>query len=381
MSHFRLTHCSYGMGYKRGLRAPSMRLLLFILLGQLCLTPVEPIPYRTRQPRRPHTRQPRRPHTRQQRRRTPEAAKVQDYFDPYKVLGVDDEATDRQVKRAFRQLSIKWHPDKNQGNTEATRQFQEIYKAYEILSNGDKKMLFDMGGMDLVNKPIKKGKDFHLQIKVELEDMYNGGEYSAKMTRRVICRHCGKYGKNRHMNKCKRCTVRCPNTVKMVPRRVARDVVIQQQREVPSTEKCKHEPKTLTAVIEKGMPHNEKITFARAAEQKLGFIPGDVVMVIKQKKHRRFERRGNDLYHQMTISLKQALTGYQTTLPHLDEHVVEIDTAGSIVRDGEVRTFTGEGMPVHGTPSEAGNLHVTFVVEFPKRLDNNQLVQLKKLLP
>lgn len=347
-----------------------MQLLLFVLLGQLCLTPVEPNPYRQRpyrqrQQRRPHTRQQRRPHTRHQRRPKPEAAKVKDYFDPYKVLGIDDEATDRQVKRAFRQLSIKWHPDKNRGNQEATVQFQEIYKAYEILSNSDKKALFDMGGMDLVNKPIKKGKDFYVQIEVELEDMYSGSEYSAKMTRRVICRHCGKYGKNRHLNKCKRCTVRCPNIAK----------------KVPSTEKCKNEHKTLTAVIEKGMPHNEKITFQRAAEQKLGFIPGDVVMVIKQKKHRRFERRGNDLYHQMTISLKQALTGYQTTLPHLDTHVVDIDTAGSIVSDGEVRTFPGEGMPVHGTPSESGNLHVAFVVDFPKRLDNNQLVQLKKLLP
>ena len=350
-----------------------MQLLLFVLLGQMCLTPVKPSQYRPRQQRRPHTRQQRRP--------KPEVAKVKDYFDPYKVLGIDDEATDRQVKRAFRVLSIKWHPDKNRGNNEATLQFQEIYKAYEILSNSDKRALFDMGGMDLVTNPTKKGQDFHVHIEVELEDMYKGSEYSAKMTRRVICRHCGKYGKKRHSKKCRRCTVRCPNTVKMVPRRVARGVVIQQQREVPSTEKCKNEPKTLTAVIEKGMPHNEKITFARAAEQKLGFIPGDVVVVIKQKKHRRFERRGNDLYHQMTISLKQALTGYQTTLPHLDEHVVEIDTAGSIVRDGEVRTFTGEGMPVHGTPSEAGNLHVTFVVEFPQKLDNNQLVQLKKLLP
>lgn len=374
------------MGYKRGLHAPRMQLLLVVLLGLLCLTPVEPNPYRQRpyrqrQQRRPHTRQQRRPHTRHQRRPKPEADRVKDYFDPYKVLGIDDEATDRQVKRAFRQLSIKWHPDKNKGNKEATVQFQEIYKAYEILSNSDKKALFDMGGMDLVNKPIKKGKDFYVQIEVELEDMYSGSEYSAKMTRRVICRHCGKYGKKRHSNKCKRCTVRCPNIVKMVPRQMARGRVIQQPREVPATEKCKNEARTLTAVIEKGMPHNEKIIFERAAEQKMGFIPGDVVMVVKQKKHRRFERRGNDLYHQMTISLKQALTGYQTTLPHLDTHVVEIDTAGSIVRDGEVRTFTGEGMPVHGTPSESGHLHVAFVVDFPKSLDNNQLIQLKKLLP
>jgi DnaJ-class molecular chaperone len=370
-----------------------MNSILFLLvLGLLSLTNVE------------SRRQQRRQQSRQQQQAV---AKVKDDFDPYEVLGIDDEATDRQIKKAFRKLSVKWHPDKNRGNEEAKLKFQEISKAYEILSDGDKKALFDAGGMELVEegsreapqdpfaaffgggrqqqggkrRSSKKGKDFHMQMEVDLEDMYNGGEKAAQITRRVICRHCGKNGKKRHTEKCKACTTRCPNEVKMVQRQMAPGFVIQQQEEVPSTEKCKNEPKTLTAVIEKGMPHDEKITFERASEQKPGFIPGDVIMVIKQKKHRRFERRGNDLYHKITIPLKQALTGYQTTIPHLDKHVVEIDTEGSIVRYGEVRTFEGEGMPIHGTPSEYGNLHVEFIVDFPRRLNENQIDLLKKLLP
>merc|ERR1740130_811264 len=172
--------------------------------------------------------------------------------------------------------------------------------------------------------------------------MYNGGERSAQITRRVICRHCGKNGKKRHLERCKSCTARCPNEVKMVQRQMAPGFVIQQQEEVPSTEKWKNEPKTLTATIEKGAPDQTQITFERASEQRQGFIPGDVIMILKTKRHNR----------------------YETTIQHLDEHVVDINTFGSIVRYGETRTFKGKGMPLHNTPSEYGNLHVEFIVDF-----------------
>ena len=61
---------------------------------------------------------------------------------------MDDEATEREIKRAYRKLSMKWHPDKNKGNADAVAKFQTITKAYEILSDGDKKALYDAGGME-----------------------------------------------------------------------------------------------------------------------------------------------------------------------------------------------------------------------------------------
>ena len=150
---------------------------------------------------------------RQQRRRqrqqqqAPPPAKIKDDFDPYETLGVDDEATDREIKRAYRKLSMKWHPDKNKGNADAVAKFQTITKAYEILSDGDKKALFDAGGMELVEegsreqpqdpfaaffgggrqrqqggkrRSSKKGKDFQMSMDVSLEDMYNGGGRAAR---------------------------------------------------------------------------------------------------------------------------------------------------------------------------------------------------------
>ena len=83
----------------------------------------------------------------------------------------------------------------------------------------------------------------------------------------------------------------------------------------------------------------------------------------------------------MTISLKDALTGFSTSIPHLDGHVVDIDTHGSIIRYGEVRTYKDEGMPVHNFPSQFGNLLVEFIVDFPRQLTENQIQQLKSVLP
>ncbi len=341
----------------------------------------------------------------QRRQQAPPPAKVKDDFDPYAVLGVDDEATDRQIKRAYRKLSMKYHPDKNKGNAEATEKFQEVAKAYEILSDGDKKALYDAGGMELVEegsreqpqdpfaaffgggrqqqggkrRSAKKGKDFQMKMDVDLEDLYNGGERSAQITRRVICRGCGKNGKKRHLDRCKECTTKCPNEVKMVQRQMAPGFMIQQQEEVPSTEKCKNEPKTLTATIERGAPDGERITFERASEQRPGFIPGDVIMVLKQRPHARFERRGDDLYHKMHISLKQALTGFTTQIKHLDGHMVDIESPG-VTQYGEVRTYEGEGMPVHNFPSQFGKLHVEFVMRFPRSFTEAQKEQLRGIL-
>ena len=166
----------------------------------------------------------------------------------------------------------------------------------------------------------------------------------------------------------------------MVQRQMAPGFVIQQQEEVPSKEKCKNEPKKLTATIERGVAHGEQITFERASEQRPGFIPGDVIMILKQKPHSRFQRRGDDLYHKMTISLKQALTGFKTTLQHLDGHVVDIESKG-VTRFGQVRKYEGEGMPVHNFPSQFGDLHVEFEVRFPRSFTKEQAEELRRILP
>lgn len=165
--------------------------------------------------------------------------KVEDDIDLYQALGLTDEATDKEIKRAYRKLSIKYHPDKNPGNAEAQVKFNQVRDAYEVLSNEDKKIMYDDGGMQAVKDMEKEeagggggqdpfsmmfggggggggrgrnskkvesdcamtcclpanlfshqGQDAQVEFAVSLEDMYNGGTSVAKIARRVVCKGC-----------------------------------------------------------------------------------------------------------------------------------------------------------------------------------------------
>jgi DnaJ-class molecular chaperone len=325
--------------------------------------------------------------------------------DLYDVLGLDEDATDAQIKRAYRKLSIKYHPDKNPGDAAAARKFNSIREANEILGDPDKRILYDTGGLEAVKEAIKedqqnaggqmmdpfaaffgggqqrggnqndgakrlkakRGPNFEAQLEVSLEDSYNGGSVNTNINRRVVCRNC----RNKNTGKCASCG-RCPNEVKMVQMQMAPGFVVNQQQEVPSKEKCKEETTTLKAVIEKGMNDGASITFERMSEQKPGMIPGDVVFKVKVKRHPRFQRRGNDLHMEMTISLGEALLGFEKKIVHLDGREVTIKEKG-VTGPYDTKRIPQEGMPHHDVPSQKGDLFVKMKVNFPRQMTAEQI--------
>lgn len=319
--------------------------------------------------------------------------------DLYEVLGVDSEASQKQIKKAYRKLSLKYHPDKNDGDEEAARKFQEVSHAYEILSDEDKKLLYDSGGEEAVEKHVQaesgggpaspfdmffgggqrrnanRGPDAKVEVDVSLEDMYNGGEVSRRISRLRVCPGCADKPRS---EKCRKCG-RCPNEVKMVQRQMAPGFNIQTQQEVPSKEKCKDEAKTLTAVLERGMANGEEIVFERESEMRPGMIPGNVIFVLRQRSHNTFTRDGDDLHTTMVISLKEALTGFKKAIKQLDGREVVVESDG-VTKPFEVRRIKGEGMPVHNFPSQTGDMHVKFEIKFPKTLSSEQVATLKELL-
>ena len=222
--------------------------------------------------------------------------------------------------------------------------FKKIAKSYEILSDPEMKMMYDMGGMEGVKeyakeeaggggggggmmdmffgggggqrRNSKKGQDFKHQFDVTLEDMYNGNDVSFKIKRRVVCRGCRKKSEDpERQARCDSCG-KCPNEIRMKQVEVQRGMFAQQQEEVKSKEKCTEEDTELTLLIEKGTPPGHEQTFVMMSEQKPGQIPGDVIVAIQQKKHPQFRRDGNDLHVVQEISLKQALLGFSTVLDH-----------------------------------------------------------------
>jgi DnaJ homolog subfamily B member 11 len=313
------------------------------------------------------------------------------------VLGIPEDAEPPAIKRAYRKLSLKYHPDKNQGNEEAAARFAQINEAYDILSNDEKRHLYDTGGIEAVReeeapqaaspfdmlfgrqpgekrRSAKKGNDARLEVEVSLEDLYNGGEVSANIKRNIVCRGC----KGKSSGKCGQCD-RCPNEVRIVQRQVGPGMVMQMHEEVPSEHRCKMESKMLTAVIEKGMNGGAEITFERESEQRPGMIPGDVIFRIRQRDHPQFRREGDNLHYSMTISLKEALTGFRRSIRHLDGHLVEV-ASDDVTSPGQVVRKQGEGMPVHHVPSQFGDMFVTFTIDFPPSLSEAQKDQINRIL-
>lgn len=327
------------------------------------------------------------------------AADDDDEEDLYAILGVDPDAEMGQIKKAFRRMSRKYHPDKTRGDPSAADMFEKVRNAYEVVGDEDKRILYDTGGIEAVReaekedasggqavdpfsmlfgggqqqqgRKAKKGPDAHVELSVSLEDMYNGGSVEAAISRRIVCRGCKNGGKGRNREKCRKCG-RCPNEVRTVMRSMGPGFQVQQQEEVPSKHRCRDESTTLKAVIEKGMDSGAEIKFERMSEQRPGQIPGDIIVVVRQKPHDRFRRDGNDLHVEMDITLREALLGFRKSITHLDGHEVVIDTGSQITRPFQVRRYEDEGMPHHEVPSNFGAMHVKFNVVFPPSLTEEQ---------
>ena len=191
--------------------------------------------------------------------------------DLYERLGVEAEATTKEIKTAYRKMSVIHHPDKNGGGEVAIVKFREITEAYEILSDPEKRVLYDHTGIAAARKGLeqqqeqggspfdmffgggggrqesKRGRNMEIELPVTLEDLYVGNEKSATVKRRIVCKNCKT---KMHTPRCRECGA-CPKEKKMVHRRAGPGMIVQQEVMVESKEKCKREEKTLSATIEK----------------------------------------------------------------------------------------------------------------------------------
>ncbi|KAG5149266.1 hypothetical protein JHK82_016147 [Glycine max] len=126
----------------------------------------------------------------------------------------------------------------------------------------------------------------------------------------------------------------------------------------------------ITVDIKKGIQDGQEVLFFEDGEPIIDGESGDLRFRIRTAAHDLFRREGNDLHTTVTITLVQALVGFEKTVKHLDEHLVDIRTKG-ITNPKQVTKFKGEGMPVHMS-TKKGDLYVTFEVLFPNSLTEEQ---------
>lgn len=328
--------------------------------------------------------------------------------DYYAILGVAQDATDKQIKGAYRKMSLKWHPDKNPGDDAAKAKFQDVAEAYEVLSDSEKRQVYDIHGEEGLkkhaqaeNQPaspfdaffgggggqrggMKRGQDTKVDLTVSLEDIYNGAERSANLNRKILCPKCrGTGAKDGEKDNCKTCKGAGHRTViqQMGPMQIQQQVQCDKcsGRGWKAKTKCPNcngkmlvqDAKELKIDIEKGVKENHEVVFKGMGEQSPDIMPGNVVFKVKSSKHDTFVRKGNNLHLKMEIDVKSALLGFTTEVKHLDGHVVKLNIK-SITKPGEVKVIKGEGMPHHNFPTDFGDLHIEFKIKFPAQLTDQQ---------
>ncbi|KAG5475477.1 hypothetical protein LSCM1_03597 [Leishmania martiniquensis] len=339
----------------------------------------------------------------------------------YDALGVSPNASEDEIKRAYRKLALKYHPDKNT-DPGAQEKFKEVSVAYECLSDPEKRKRYDQFGKDAVEmqsggvdpsdifasffggggrpRGEPKPKDIVHELPVPLEAFYCGKTIKLAITRDRLCTQCSGTGSKVAgvSATCKDCGGR---GVRMMTRQLQPGFIQQIQTACPvckgkgtnlrEEDKCiscrgqqiLKDKKVFEVVVEKGMHRGDSVTFSGEGDQIPGVkLSGDIIIILDQKPHATFVRKGNHLLMEHTISLAEALTGFSLNVTQLDGRELAISsTAGSVIDPASMYSVSREGMPVpHTGGMERGDLIIRFRVLFPKTLKQAAAPELRKML-
>ncbi|XP_017771024.1 PREDICTED: dnaJ protein homolog 1 [Nicrophorus vespilloides] len=341
--------------------------------------------------------------------------------DYYKVLGLTKSATDEEIKKAYRKLALKFHPDKNK-TAGAEEKFKEVAEAYEVLSDKKKRDIYDAHGEEGLKGGIPGGTGmgpnnfrytFHGDPRATFAQFFGnttpfdtffsnsrmfgfgddddmdtdpfglniGGPARGSGAFRS---HSFNFHSNPNRNKDKLqdppiehdlyvnledITNGC--TKKM---RISRKVLQPDNT-------TRKEDKLLTINVKPGWKAGTKITFQREGDQCRNKIPADIVFIIRDKPHPHFKREGSDIRYTAKVTLKQALCGCTIEIPTMVGTKVPIDFTNEIIKPNMVKRFTGFGLPIPKEPSHKGDLIVNFDIKFPERLSTSAKDILYDTLP
>lgn len=362
-------------------------------------------------------------------------------IDLYDILKIDKSATKAEIKKAYHKAALANHPDKvaPEQREEAETRFKAASQAYEILSDEQKRDLYDQhgmaafeggaggpGGMGVNMEDIlgglfgmnmggmggrggsqrpRRSPDENQRYEVSLEDLYKGKTVKFSSTKNVICSKCTGTGAKEGVSP-KECATCKGQGVRQVVQQVGPGMLTQRLVECSACEgtgkvvnpkdkckKCKgkrttEEKKQLELYIPRGAKEGDRIVLEGEADQIPGAEQtGDIVFHLVEQPHDVFNRAGPDLQATLDITLAEALTGFsRTVIKHLDGRGIQLTAPrhpGEVLRPGQVIKIPGEGMPYKKSDAK-GDLYLIVDIQFPEDgflSDPEQVEQLKKILP
>lgn len=344
--------------------------------------------------------------------------------DYYEVLGVSKSATAAEMKKAYRKLALKYHPDKNPGDSEAEEKFKEAAEAYDVLSNDEKRQRYDQfghagmggaagggfggGGMNMEDifshfgdifggqNPFdsffggggggrrtrtRVGTNIRIKLKLTLEEVTNGSEKKIKYKKKRVaegtsfetCGTCGGRGQvtrvtNTFLGQMQTATT-CPNCQ-------GSGQTIGNRPAGADNQGMISEEVTTTINIPAGVEEGMQLSVSGKGNEVAGGVAGDLIVLIEEKPHESLRREGNNIIHELYVSFPQAALGDKIEVPTVNGAVRIKLPAGT--QAGKIMRLKGKGIPeINGYGTGDQLIHVN--VWTPQKLSNEEKEMLKKM--
>jgi DnaJ-class molecular chaperone len=332
-------------------------------------------------------------------------------------LSIPKTATDDEIKKAYRKLALKYHPDKNKA-ANAEEQFKLVAEAYEVLSDKKKRELYDQYGEEGLKGNTGGGGHgggghgnsyhytFHGDPRATFQQFFGTSDPFASffnmgglggnlfddddnengtfinfggpgLGMHGMGRRTQSFNVHGSQNKPREYQQQDSAvehdlyvTLEDIDKGCTKKMKISRNVIAPDGSRRK-EDKVLTITVKPGWKAGTKITFPREGDQTTGKIPADIVFIIRDKPHALFKRENCDIRYTVKLQLKEALCGTIIEVPTLQGQKVQLNLSNRVIKPTTVERVQGRGLPYPKEPTRRGDLLVGFDIQFPDKLSQN----------